>query len=195
MIFFCMGTHSVHAAGVITIGGSSGNISPAPLFNPLDYNQDAEVFAFDVVNALAVSPTVTISNTGNVLGGAINVTDAVDWFSGNTLALDSNKNINVGARLSNLSGGTLRLTANDGGVALNGAVEFTGSINIQATAGITQNNSHILRADGLATFDAASSDIVLSGPANTFGSLDLTGNSITIREAGSSNLAAVDAGS
>ncbi|MES2658819.1 MAG: hypothetical protein V4689_09375 [Verrucomicrobiota bacterium] len=194
VIFLCMGTPSLHAAGLITIGGGDSNITASPTFSPVSYASDATVSELSVVSALGSNAVVTVSNSG--AGGAgINVISPVSWTNANSLVLNAHDNINVAAAISNFSGGGLTLTANNGGVALNGVVEFTGSINVQATAGITQDNTHILRADGLATFNAGSSDITLSGPTNNFGSLNLTGNAVTIREASASSLAAVNAGS
>ncbi|MCP5533963.1 MAG: hypothetical protein H7A48_12395 [Akkermansiaceae bacterium] len=193
-IYLCMGAPYVQAAGLLTIGGTETNVTGSPVFSPLNYALDAVVSETSVVNALATNPTVTVTNSGP--GGAgINIISPVTWTNANTLVVQAHDGINVSANLSNFFGGGLSLVADNGGVALNGVVEFTGSISVQATAGITQDNAHILRADGLATFDAGTSDITLAGPENNFGSLSLTGNAVTIREASSTSLAGVNAGS
>ncbi len=195
-IFFSMGAHSLQAAGILTLGGANNNITGGPTFSPVILGSDSAVSETDVVNALNVNPLVTVSNSADPGGAGINVISPVSWLNSNTLKLDARGGIDVSAALTNIiGGGSLQLTANNGGVALNGVVEISNALTVQATAGITQDNSHILKAGGLATFNAGSSNIVLSGPDNNFGSLALTGNSVTIRENSASSLASVNAGS
>jgi hypothetical protein len=196
VIFFSMGANSLQAAGILTLGGANNNITGSPTFSAVILGSDAAVSETDVVNALNGNPLVTVSNSADPGGAGINVISPVSWLNSNTLKLDARGGINVSAALTNIiGGGSLRLIANNGGVALNGVVEISNALTVQATAGITQDNSHILKAGGLATFNAGSSNIVLSGPDNNFGSLALTGNSVTIRESSSSVLASVNAGS
>ncbi len=193
VIFLCMGASSVHASGILTIGGGSSNISGGPSFAPLIVANNSSVLEADIVNALAVNPVVTVSNLG---GGAINVISPVSWLNANTFTVNAATSLTVSANITNIVGnGTLNLFASNGSVALNGVVEISNALTVNATAGITQDNSHILKATGLGTFNAGSSNITLNGPDNNFGSLNLTGNSVSITEASSSLLAAVNVGS
>ncbi len=193
VIFLCMGAASVHAAGVITIGGSSSNVSAGPFFTPINLANDAVVAEADIVNALAANAVVSVSNLG---GAGISVISPVSWLNANTFTINAATSLTVSANITNIvGGGTLNLFANSGGVALNGVVEISNALTVNATAGITQDNSHILKATGLATFNAAASNITLNGPDNNFGSLNLTGNAVSITEASASILAAVDVGS
>ncbi|MES2474661.1 MAG: hypothetical protein V4640_02690 [Verrucomicrobiota bacterium] len=198
VIFLSMGSPLVHAAGTITIGGSPDNITSGPIFSPVTAGQDATVSEFDLVNALNANPLVTVTNAANVAGTGIKVANAIVWTGVSTLKLDAHDGINIAAGISNTLGGNLELTANQGSVALNGLVRLTGSsatsnLLVNATAGVTQNNLHILNVQGLATFNAGTSNITLTGPTNDFGSLNLTGNVVSVREASATHLAGVSA--
>ena len=197
VIFICMGALPAHAAGILNIGGGpASNISAGPVFTPLDPAMDAVVAETSVVSALGSNPLVVVSNSGSPAGTSISVLGAVSWANSNTLTLNAATSLTVSANVSNVvGGGSLNLFANNGGVQLNGLVDISNALTVQATAGITQSNLHILRSGGLATFNAGSSNITLNGPNNNFGSLHLTGGAVAITEASSSNLAGVNVGS
>jgi len=199
VFFFSMGAQLLHGAGDITIGGGDFNVTPTTPYSPVNYGLDSTLSEFNVVGALGSVPPVVVTNTGNPAGGKITVNSPLAWLNANSLTLEANTQIAVSAAIGNDAGGTLNLVANNGSVALNGVVELTGAgtstLLVKATSGITQDNTHILTVGGLATFDAGASAITLTSTLNNFGSLNLKGGAVTIKEGSPTQLTGVNAAS
>ena len=204
VIFLSMGAPLAHAAGSITIGGTEVNVTTdfaGTTLSPLNYGLDATVSELDLVSRLNAGPagtSMTVTNAGNPAGAGITVANTVTWTDPSQLTLHAHDGITVNANLTNNFGGNLVLTADNGGVILNGDLRIIGNpttstLAVTATSGITQTSGHILNVEGLASFSTPTADITLTGLTNNFGSLSLTGNTVSVREASSTHLAGVTA--
>jgi filamentous hemagglutinin family protein len=138
-----------------------------------------DLAASTIGGALAVTAGGAITDSGN-----LNVTgDTTLNAGGNNITLDS----------ANNSFGTLLLTGNDVSIAENaatylGASTVTGALSITSQGAITDSGT--LAVTGTTTLDVGGNNITLDDAANTFGTLALTGNDVSIVENAATDLGA-----
>jgi filamentous hemagglutinin family protein len=138
-----------------------------------------DLAASTIGGALAVTAGGAITDSGN-----LNVTgDTTLNAGGNNITLDS----------ANNSFGTLLLTGNDVSIVENAATDLgastvTGALSITSQGAITDSGT--LAVTGTTTLDAVGNNITLDDAANTFGTLALTGNDVSIAENAATDLGA-----
>ncbi len=158
-------------AGATLIAGtlqSTGGVTGGPADFAGTANAIAALGSFTVTgNPLSLSDTGTLNVTGPVIASAVTVGGAAGSTPTGITATGS-----IGA------GGTLSLTAGSGGIALNGAAQFTGTtIDMSAgVGGIALNGTSVLGQSG-ATIDLTSAGGVneVAGATLIAGTLQSTG--------------------
>ncbi len=205
-VFLSLTSLHLHGATDITISSAPNSfITPTSPFR--DIADDGGTSNLNIATLVpALSPgnviVTTATSTGTApAGGRITVLIPVTWSTANSLTLQADSSIVVGATITANAGGSLFLNATGGGVALNSDVLLSGgtsNFTVNAGGTIIDGVSTTITVGGLATFNAGANNVTIGNtPTNTanFGSLNVTGGVVTIVENSATVLAGVSAGS
>jgi hypothetical protein len=198
VIFFSMTSHLVQAASDITISNqvNSDITGTSPFRDATNNGGTSNLQVVTLVGALGTSNVVVTTNTGAggaPFNGRLEVKDSITWASANSLSLNADSNLIIGATINSIGGGSLNLTSI-------GSVSFDADITmIGAPAGLSVNSNGVtqtiprkLLVDGLANINGGTGDVTLLA-ANRFGSLALNGGVVSVNEADSTVLTGVGA--
>ena len=117
----------------ITIStGADNNVSGASPFSPTVDNGPSVLNITTLQAALASGSVIVQTRATGAQTGAITVSDALTWSSGNTLTLDAHGAIIVNAAISAGTGSLTMLAGGD--IALNAAVSGTGTLTFEQAA-------------------------------------------------------------
>jgi filamentous hemagglutinin family protein len=202
------GDFTANVSGEITDVGTV-SVTGATTLNAGSQNVilDSAANNFGVINATAGD--VEITEAGDSVLGQLSV-DQLGLTSTGNVSQSASSELNVSGSATINSGSnniTLLGTANNfGSLSLSGdsisLAEASASrldqvtanqLSVTSTGNISQNNDRTVNVAGLATLNSGSSDIILSAANNLFGSLNLTGQSVTINENDGTNLAGLNA--
>jgi hypothetical protein len=162
--------------------GSISAIGNSVVIEEVDDTLLVEVSALDLDLNSAGNITDSIGADVSVSGSATIVSDGDI-----TLGDDNDDSIQLG--VTNLTGNTVSLTESN---STNLENVTANSLTVTSTAGdITQTGTSTINVSDDSTLNAT--NITLEGPTNTFGNLDLTGNTIVIIESQETVLEQVDA--
>jgi filamentous hemagglutinin family protein len=138
-----------------------------------------------IAGNLASNHVVLTSDDGGTAGaGDILVNDAIAWNSGNSLTLTARRNVTVNSAISNAGAGDINLYAgwdgsssataptlsNTGMISLNNSLATGGTVQLWASALITQNAMGAVNAAQLKAVSEMSS-VTLNAAANSVGTI------------------------
>ncbi|MCU0748500.1 MAG: hypothetical protein MUF13_03035 [Akkermansiaceae bacterium] len=156
VIFFSMTSHLVQAASDITISNqlNSDITGTSPFRDVTNNGGTSNLQVVTLVGALGTSNVVVTTNTaagGAPFNGRLEVKDTITWGAANSLSLNADANIVIGATINSIGGGSLNLTS-VGAVSFDADVTLIGapaglSVN---SLGVTQTESRKLLVDGFA---------------------------------------------
>jgi hypothetical protein len=143
----------------------------------LEANAPLDLAASSISNTLTVTATGPITDSGNLTVLGTGIFNA----GGNNITLDSAGN----------QFGTLQLTGNNVVIQENAATDLGPSTignTLQVTSAGPITDSGTLTVAGTTTLNAGNNNIVLDSPNNQFGTLQLTGNTVSIQENAATDL-------
>jgi filamentous hemagglutinin family protein len=139
-----------------------------------------------------------VNLAASTIGGALAVTAGGAITDSGTLTVTGNTTLNAGANNITLDDaantfGTLALTGNTVAITENAATDLgastvTGALSIASQGAITDSGT--LAVTGNTTLNAGANNITLDDGSNTFGTLALTGNDVSITENAATDLGA-----
>jgi filamentous hemagglutinin family protein len=195
-------TGNITDSGAVSVGGDAIFITSAA---DADITLDTTSVTGSVglnTNGAGGDATFTSSSAvdlaASTIGGALNVTAGGAITDSGTLAVTGNTTLNAGANNITLDDagntfGTLALAGNDVSIAENAATDLgastvSGALSIASQGAITDSGT--LAVTGNTTLNAGTNNITLDDAGNTFGTLALTGNDVSITENAATDLGA-----
>jgi filamentous hemagglutinin family protein len=195
-------TGNITDSGAVSVGGDA-------IFTTSAADADITLDTTSVTGSVGLNTNGTGGNATFISGGAVNlaastiggalaVTAGGAITDSGTLTVTGNTTLNAGANNITLDDaantfGTLALTGNDVSIAENAATDLgastvTGALSIASQGAITDSGT--LAVTGNTTLNAGANNITLDDAGNTFGTLALTGNDVSITENAATDLGA-----
>ena len=160
----------------ITLDGSNNNFATVSVSNAasvnINNNAELDLGDIDIIGDLDVSSLGNITDSGYISVTGVASIDS----NGNSITFDGNNNNFATVSVSN---GTSVNINNNAELDLDD-IDIAGDLDVSSLGNITDSGD--ISVTGVVTLDANGSNIILDSSNNQFGTLQLTGNNITVNE-------------
>lgn len=171
----------------ITLAGTNnnnyGSVAVDGATVSLKENSDTDFFASNTTGSLTVESAGNITDRGDVIVGT---TTSLLVAAGKSITLNSTGSEYTGAITVLATTVAKNVTIVNVLPTVLGAISTSGTLNVTSGGAVTQADT--LTIGGRATVTATDYNITLNTAANTFGSLSLDGEDVTLQETGSTDL-------